>query len=83
MHSEKIRKIYNNLTEETDSTDEIYGHLNKQILELLGEDEKRMDASEYGYYRDRLFQIASMAEESGFVRGFRYAFRLFLECMKE
>ena len=40
MHSEKIRKIYNNLTEETDSTDEIYGHLKKQILELLGEDEK-------------------------------------------
>lgn len=41
MHSEKIRRIYNHLTEEMDNTDEICGHLKEQILELLEEDKKK------------------------------------------
>lgn len=40
------------------------------------------DSMEYERYRDKAIRIASAAEESGFVRGFKYAFRLMMECIR-
>lgn len=38
-----------------------------------------MNEKDYAEYRDKAFLIASAGEEAGFVRGFRYAFRLCME----
>lgn len=82
MDSEKIiRKLYINLVQELDDTDEINREMKKELLELLEEEKRQMNEKEYGCYRDKVFRAALVAEESGFVRGFRYAFRLLLECM--
>ena len=39
-----------------------------------------MEPLEYEQYRNKLFQVASIAEEAGFVKGFRYAVLLMAEC---
>lgn len=84
MDSEKmIRKLYINLVQELDDTDEINREMKKELLELLEEEKRQLNEEEYGRYRDKVFRAALVAEESGFVRGFRYAFRLFLECMEK
>lgn len=44
------------------------------------------EAAELGEHmedRDMILLAASAAEENGFVEGFKYAFHLFAECMRE
>ena len=82
MRSEKmIRSLYDKVIQEMENTDELNEKLKKELLKLLEVDEKQKD--EYEHYRDMLFRAASIAEENGFVRGFRYAFQLFMECMED
>ncbi len=78
-----IRNLYLNLIEEMDDTDVIHIEMKEELLGLLKETEKQMDDNEYKFYRDKIFQAASVGEEKGFIRGFRYAFQLFLGCIKE
>lgn len=79
----RIRNLYKDMIQRVDNTDEIYQKMKEELLGLLTEDKENMDKNEYEHYKDKIFRAASVAEESGFVRGFRYAFRLFLECMEE
>ena len=53
------------------------------VANLIEEDQKQMDDEEFRKYRDKVFRIAALGEEQGFVRGFRFAFQLFIECMNE
>lgn len=69
-----------NLVQDMESADVINEELKKEIIKILGEGEEKKNNPEYGQYKDKAFRIASAAEESGFVRGFRYAFRLIMEC---
>lgn len=78
-----IQNLYLNLIEKVDDTDEIHMEMKKELLEMLEEEKKQMNDDEYRRYRDKVFQIAAVGEEKGFVRGFRFAFQLFLECIKE
>lgn len=78
-----IRNLYMNIIEQTDGMDEIQLEMKEELLELIEEDQKQMDDEEFRKYRDKVFRIAALGEEQGFVRGFRFAFQLFIECMIE
>lgn len=71
-----IGEIYKNMIQGTNYMDEI----NQEIADLLREEQKRMGWKEYEEYRDRAFLIALIAEEGGFIKGFKYAVRLMSEC---
>lgn len=73
-----IGDLYKNLVHEM-GQDEIGRALKKEVLELIGEAGAYPDMQAYGEYRDKAFRIAEAGEEAGFCRGFRYAFKLFLE----
>lgn len=52
----------------------------EEILNMLEKGGGKKGSQEY---EDMVFLIAAMAEENGFVKGFRYAFYLFAECIRE
>ena len=54
--------------------------MKEEIEVILKEYEGRVEKAEYEQYRDQAFRIAATAEESGFVKGFKYAFCLLMEC---
>lgn len=76
----KIKEIYNTMIQRTKFTDGTSRDMEKKIKELLKEEESRMESLEYEQYRGKLFQVASIAEEAGFIKGFRYAALLMAEC---
>lgn len=78
-----IRKLYNNMVQNMDVPDENSRRMKEEILLLLKEEEKHLSPQEYGKYRDKAFLVASAAEENGFEIGFRYAFQLLAECIRE
>ena len=71
-----IRDIYQKLMRDMIGEDEISREMKEEILSILNEKEEE---SECEQCKDQVFRAASAAEEAGFVRGFKYAFRLFLE----
>lgn len=78
-----IRELYHKIIQNMDLPDANNRRMKEEILTLLKEEEKRLQRQEYETYRDKVFLAASVAEESGFERGFRYAFRLFAECIRD
>lgn len=79
----RIRKIYCELIKDMTDEDEISKWLRKEVTDLLQSEKGEMEKQEYEKYRDKAFLFASAGEEAGFVRGFRYAFGLFMECMHD
>lgn len=78
--NKKITEIYNTLIQRTKFTDDTSRDMEKKIRELLKKEESQMKPLEYEQYRNKLFQAASIAEETGFIKGFRYAVLLMAEC---
>lgn len=78
-----IREMYRNMLREQEGTDKISKGTEEEIRNLLSSEGEGRGQEEYARCRDFAFYIASAAEENGFVQGFRYAFRLFAECMQE
>lgn len=76
-----IREIYGGLMQDLPEEDEISLKLKREIIQLLQEEKEKMECDDYKKYRDKAFVIASAGEEAGFVRGFRFAFCLFVECI--
>ena len=78
-----IRKLYSmELENQGDRLDEEMRVEVKAILEK----NKAFISSENEHGRsgeDLAFAIAELGEETGFVRGFKCAFRLFMECNRE
>ena len=63
--------------------DKISREIKDEVEVLLKSREGEMDSQEYRNYQDELYMIACAAEESGFVKGFQFAFRLFAEIIRE
>lgn len=78
-----IRNLYTKTIRSERTTEKIDQDMQEEILNLLKDEEKQLGDVNYEKLRDTVFLIASAAEENGFVKGFRYAFRLFLECIQE
>lgn len=78
-----IRSLYAKMIRDRSTTEKIDQDMQTEVLDLLKDEEKQMNGEQYEKLRDTAFLIASAAEENGFVKGFRYAFRLFWECIQE
>lgn len=83
MDNNIIRKLYHDMLKEGTDTDKISGETKKEIEALLLDITDGKESQEYEKYRDEFLLAASAAEENGFVKGFKYAFRLFTECASE
>ena len=81
--SEASENVVKGHLEECEKCNRGYLEMKEELLELIEEDQKQMDDEEFRKYRDKVFRIAALGEEQGFVRGFRFAFQLFIECMNE
>ena len=79
----RIREIYCELIKDMTDEDEIGMWLRKEVTDLLQGEKDGMEKQEYDKCRDKAFLFASAGEEAGFVRGFRYAFGLFMECIEK
>ena len=78
-----IIKLYKNYLLEQGYTEKINKKTQKEIQALLKDKKGTMGEQEYEYYEDEILLAASAAQENGFVSGFKYAFRLFSECIQE
>ncbi len=78
-----IRELYSRIVCKDCNGDKISQEIKDEIAVLLKNRKGKMDNQEYGQYQDELSFIASAAEESGFVKGFQFAFRLFTEVIRE
>ena len=78
-----IRELYNNMLKETGDMEKISKETKEEIMVLLSGEKEGLKQEEYGKYKDFAFYVGCAAEENGFVKGFRYAFWLFAECMQQ
>lgn len=78
---EIIRRLYRDSLSEKGCKDKISWKTQEEIELILEDKQGKMGEEEYACYRDDIFLSASAAEENGFVDGFKYAFRLFSECI--
>lgn len=78
-----ISKLYRDSLLEEGCTDKISKKTQEEIRALLADKEGTMEGREYERYQDEIFLAACAAEENGFASGFKYAFRLFSECVQE
>lgn len=80
--NEMLRDLYVRLEEEIQPDDPINMKMKEEVEAILKECGGRIGEAEYEQLRDQAFRIAPTAEESGFVKGFRYAFCLLMECLE-
>lgn len=76
-----VRDLYADMVKKQDAEEKIECVLQKKISELLSDYEDRMEHQEYETLLENVYLAAIMAEETGFEKGFKYAFRLFTECI--
>ncbi len=78
-----IRELYSKMACRDYGKDRISREVKEEIAGLLKEREEKTGGCTCGKCQDDLYLIASAAEESGFVKGFQFAFRLFAESIQE
>lgn len=74
---EKIREIYTEQARDREE-DVISVWLKKEVREMLKSDMKDEKRRKSGF--DIAFKAAEVGEEAGFVRGFRHAVQVMMEC---
>lgn len=74
-----IRELYSKIACGNYGKDRISREIKEEIANLLKEREEKTDSCTYDKCQEDLYLIAAAAEESGFVKGFQFAFRLFAE----
>lgn len=76
----KIKAIYNSYIQETKGNDDAGMRVQDKIQEVLRKKKQELDWQEFEQYRDQLYEVSSVAQEAGFINGFKYAVRLMGEC---
>ena len=76
-----VRDLYADMIKKQDAEEKIEYILHEKISELLSDYEEQMSNQEYKKMLENVYLAAIMAEETGFKKGFKYAFRLFTECI--
>lgn len=79
---EIIRKLHKDSLLEKGRKDKMSQKTQEEISSLLRDKKEQLDERDYEDYQEDIFLAASAAEENGFVDGFKYAFRLFTECIR-
>lgn len=75
-----IRDSYQRLIENSEE-DALERELKEEIEKIVHCAQTGGDAGEAEQMRDVAFRSAEAGQETGFVRGVRYAFRFFVECL--
>ena len=84
VRSEKmIRELYQNIAKESIRAEKISPEIKAELEEPLDNMKKQLDEESYKQCKDGILLAVLAAKEDGFVEGFKYAFRLFSECVKE
>lgn len=81
--SSTIRTLYSQCIESLTSHDAIEQSLQADLQTHLQELKLELPDPEYQLLKNRAVAFAELGQEAGFVRGFKVAFRLFVECMDE
>lgn len=76
----KIKAIYDSYIQETKGNDDASMRVQDKIQEVLRKKKQELDWQEFEQYRDQIYEVSSVAEEEGFINGFRYAVNLMTEC---
>ena len=79
----KVKNIYKHLTQEDKYMKTVSRNVDQEIDRIAKEERADVDTQEFEKYRDRLFEAASIGEEAGFIKGFKYAVLLLMECYME
>ena len=77
-----IRKLYVNMKREEAEEGIVNKEFQKEILQMLKDGIEGKDESAFEKIRDVAFMIGAAGEENGFVKGFKYAYQLFAECIR-
>lgn len=76
----KIKAIYDSYIQETKGNDDASMRVQDKIQEVLRKKKQELDWQEFEQYRDQLYEVSFVAEEAGFINGFKYAVMLMSEC---
>ena len=76
-----IRKLYLSMRREENQKDVISKDFQEEIVAMLRTEIEQKNESEFERVRDIAFMIGAAGEENGFIKGFKYAYRLFMECI--
>lgn len=79
----KIKEIYKHLIQEDKYMKTASRNVDQAIDRIAKEERADLDTQEFEKYRDKLFEAASIGEETGFIKGFKYAVLLLVECFME
>lgn len=77
---DKIKAIYDSFIQETKGKDDVSIRVQEKVQEVLREKKQELVWQEFEQYRDQIYEISSVAEEAGFINGFKYAVILMTEC---
>lgn len=80
---EMIREMHSRMMRSRDTEKTIEEIVHEEVSQLLEGFEERLEEKEYEKLHDDALIVAVMAEEEGFVKGFRCGVRLFMECICE
>lgn len=78
-----IREIYNGVVRNSGYMESADKRIQDEIEKLFRQEKDGTDWQEYERYRDKIFSAVDVAEEDGFVQGFKYAVMLLKECLTE
>ena len=78
-----IKTLYSQCIESLTSHDAIEQSLQADLQKHLQELKLELPDPEYQLLKNRAVAFAELGQEAGLVRGFKAAFRLFVECMDE
>lgn len=75
-----IRKLYLSMRREENQKDVISKDFQEEIVAMLRTEIGKKNETEFEKIRDIAFMIGAAGEENGFIKGFKYAYHLFIEC---
>lgn len=78
--NETIKALYRSMIQQTKGGQGERGKIEQEIERILELERSEMESSMYEQYRDKFYQVELLAEETGFVQGFKYAVNLMAEC---
>lgn len=70
-------------TQSSKANDQTSQNVQSEVTKLLKKEEKQMDWREFEEYRDKIYVVSSIAEQAGFIKGFKYGVKLMAECFAD
>lgn len=75
---ETIKEIYRQIILNSNYRNDLNKITEIEIESLYKEEWGDLEINEFEAQRDKAYQVATIAEENGFIKGFQYAVKLFI-----